>query len=52
MYLLEDATGSREAAAAIVDSVVRTTYDFEHEANVMLAARAKLAAAIEVATME
>ena len=52
MYLLEDATGSRDAAMAIVGSVVRTTYDFEHEANAMLAARAKLAAAIEVATME
>jgi hypothetical protein len=49
MYLLEDATGSRTAAAAIVDSVVRTTYDFEHDADAMLAARAKLAAAIEAA---
>ena len=49
MYLLEDATGSRAAAAKIVASVVRTTYDFEHEAEPMLAARAKLAAAIEAA---
>jgi hypothetical protein len=51
MYLLEDATGSSAAAMAIVDSVVRTTYDFELDPSAMLAARAKLAAAIE-ATME
>jgi hypothetical protein len=49
MYLLEDATGSRTAGVAIVESVVRTTYDFEHEPAAMLAARAKLAAAIEAA---
>ena len=49
MYLLEDATGSSAAAMAIVDSVVRTTYDFELDPSAMLAARAKLAAAIEAA---
>jgi hypothetical protein len=38
------ATGSCEAGLAIVQSVVRTTYDFEHEPAAMLSARAQLAA--------
>ena len=46
MYLLEDATGSRVAAEAIVASVIHSTYNFEHDASIMLAARAKLAAAV------
>ena len=49
MYLLEDATGSRDAALAIVAQVVNTTYDFAHEAEVMLKARAALATAVEQA---
>ena len=50
MYLLEDLTGSREAALEIVNTVMRTTYDFDFEdPAAMLGARAKLAEAIEQA---
>lgn len=46
MYLLEDAAG-REATRKIVSQVVRKTYDFTHDAESMMAARAALASAIE-----
>ena len=48
MYVLEDLQG-REAALAVVDTVVRAAYDFEHEAAPMIAAREALADAIESA---
>jgi hypothetical protein len=49
MYLLQDATGSRDAAEAIVSSVVHATYNFEHGPAAFVRAREKLAAAVEVA---
>ena len=49
MYLLQDATGSRDAAEAIVNSVVHATYNFEHGPAAFVRAREKLAAAVEVA---
>ena len=48
MYLLEDAKG-RDAAAEIVSKVVNTTYDFAHDAEPFLAARAAFAAVVEAA---
>lgn len=49
MLLLEELLGSRVAALQIVDGIVRTAYDFEHEAGPMLAAREALADRIEAA---
>jgi hypothetical protein len=49
MHLLETLTGSSKATDAIVSEVVQTAYSFKHEAEPMLAAREKLAAAIEAA---
>ena len=48
MYMLEDLKG-RDAAAAIVAKVVNTTYDFAHDAEAFMGARAALAAAVEAA---
>ena len=48
MYLLEDAAG-RDATTKIVSNVVRKTYDFNHDAESMMATRAALASAIEAA---
>ena len=48
MYALEAQVG-RDAALAIVGEIVRTPYDFEHEALPMLSARDELADRIEKA---
>jgi hypothetical protein len=49
MYLLDALTGSTAASTAIVATVVHTAYRFEHDPAPMLAARARLAEAIEAA---
>ena len=51
MYLLQDATGSRDAALAIVSSVVHATYQFEHSPEAFIRAREKLGAAVEAALL-